>query len=740
MSIAAFDQALRLHEAGRVGEARALYQAILARDPEHADSLHLLGLITAQGGDPVAGVALIQRAIAAEPERAPFHNSLGIAYGLFGRGEDAVTAYRRAVTLRPESAEILNNLGTALCALGRHAEAVVCYRAAAERAPDLAEICYNLANVLGVCGPSNEIEACYARAIALRPDYADAWANYGRWLLTQARWADAEIRLTEATRLAADRPSGWNDLAVALREQGHTAKARACLQQAIILAPKSASAHYNLGCLLLEQGETDAAAACQRAAIAADPGDGAARLAFCMAQIPVLYMTQTEVAVRRARYAVALQALIDGVNADADTAGLTRSLAVAIGRVQPFFLPYQGEDDRALQAAYGELACRVLHETEAVAAVASRPARGARIRVGIVSGFFCDHTLFKLFLEGWMTQLDRTRFEVTGFHTGCVSDVQTAHSAAWCDGFVQGARSAAAWQGAIRDAAPHVLLYPEVGMDPIAARLAAQRLAAVQCVSWGQPETTGFPTVDYFLSSELMEPLEGDAHYTERLVRLPNLGLWYRSDERSASPLDRATLGLRADVPVYWSGQALYKYLPQYDEVYPRIAAAVGACQFVFVGFAKSAEVTAAFRTRLDRAFSAAGLDATRYCVMLPPMSQDSFVAAVGLADVVLDTPGWSGGKSTLDCLAVDPAVVTLPGRFMRGRHTAAILRRIGCQATVAGSIDEYVAIAARLGRDAAWRDAVRRAVASGKTLAFTDGSYIRGLEGFLVEAVAGLS
>ncbi len=94
-------------------------------------------------------------------------------------------------------------------------------------------------------------------------------------------------------------------------------------------------------------------------------------------------------------------------------------------------------------------------------------------------------------------------------------------------------------------------------------------------------------------------------------------------------------------------------------------------------------------------------------------MSPERFIAAMGVADVVLDPPGWSGGKSTLDCLKQDPAIVTLPGRFMRGRHTAAILRRIGCDATIAGSLDEHAAIAARLGLDPTWRARVRQAVAN---------------------------
>ncbi len=143
------------------------------------------------------------------------------------------------------------------------------------------------------------------------------------------------------------------------------------------------------------------------------------------------------------------------------------------------------------------------------------------------------------------------------------------------------------------------------------------------------------------------------------------------------------------------------------------------------------------FRARLWQAFATAGLDAERYCVILPPMPQERFIAAVGLADVMLDTPAWSGGKSTLDCLAQDPAIVTLPGRFMRGRHTAAILRRIGCEATIAGSLDEFhVAIAARLGQDAPWRGQVRQTVGQGKARAYRDTDYMRALETFLVEAV----
>ena len=222
-------------------------------------------------------------------------------------------------------------------------------------------------------------------------------------------------------------------------------------------------------------------------------------------------------------------------------------------------------------------------------------------------------------------------------------------------------------------------------------------------------------------------------------MRLPGLGVCYTPDEKPAPRLTRTDLGLDERGAVFWSGQALYKYAPAYDEIFPRIAAELPDCQFVFIGFGKSRAVTDAFRMRLAGAFAARGLDAGRHVVILPPMAQRDYIDAVGLADAILDTPGWSGGKSTLDCLAQDPAIVTMPGRFMRGRHTAAILSRIGCEATIADSIEDYIAIAVRLARHVAWRTAVRHAVAIGKHRAYNDTACIRALESFLTRAVSGL-
>jgi protein O-GlcNAc transferase len=273
-------------------------------------------------------------------------------------------------------------------------------------------------------------------------------------------------------------------------------------------------------------------------------------------------------------------------------------------------------------------------------------------------------------------------------------------------------------------------------MDKVSAQLAAQRLAAVQCCSWGHPVTSGFPTIDYFLSSDLMEPAGAADHYSERLVRLPNLSIYYEPLDVPSAMIDRAQLGLRPDAVVYWCCQSLPKYLPQFDAVFARVATEVPDCQFTFIEFGGGRGVTEMFRARLDRAFKAAGLDAGDYCVFLPRLAPDRFVAAIGQCDVVLDSIGWSGCNSILESLVHNLPIVTLAGEMMRGRHAAAILDMMGVRETTARSIDEYVSIAGLLGRTTAKRTELSARIANNKHRVYRDRDCIVALEAFLDSAV----
>ncbi|MDB5364065.1 MAG: hypothetical protein JWO51_5362 [Rhodospirillales bacterium] len=727
-----FAIALGHHEAGRIAEADAAYRGILEVDPDHADSLHLLGLILSGAGQAEQAIRLIGRAIEINPDGAHYHNSLGNAYHGLGRLPAATEHYRRAVALRPDSAEIVSNLGTVLREQGDAPEAVACYRTALRLSPCSADVLYNLANALADLGNVKEAEASYRACIARRPDYAEAYYNLGNLLIDLRRWRDAEAAYRAVIAHVPEHPAALNNLGTVLQELGFPAEAERRYRQALRLLPTYADAHYNLGCICQVDGRLDEAAACYSRALAIDPDYGAARVAFCMAQLPLLYRNELEIFERRTVYLQELRRL----RQDAGTVIPLEKLAGGVGASQPFFLAYQGYNDRALQQIYGDLLCSIMAARYPTPPLKLPSARRRKIRIGIVSGFFHDHTVWKLFIEGWLKQIDRQRFEIFGYHTGTVHDENTDLAAALCARFVEGGRSTSEWRHIILKDEPDVLLYPEIGMDPMAARLGAMRLAPLQCVSWGHPETTGFATIDVFLSNALMEPAGSGQHYSEKLVLMPNLSIYYEPSPTIPPVLARADFGMREGATIYWSGQAIYKYLPQYDPVFPKIALAARDCQFVFIEFAKSQAITDILRARLDEAFAAVGLDAADYCLFLPPMDQARFLAAVGLADILLDTIGWSGGKSTLDCLSQDPAIVTLETGLMRGRHTAAILRRMQAPETIAHSIDDYVAKAVRLGRDPAARRAIREKVARNKVLVFRDRSYITALEKFLEDRV----
>jgi predicted O-linked N-acetylglucosamine transferase (SPINDLY family) len=503
---------------------------------------------------------------------------------------------------------------------------------------------------------------------------------------------------------------------------------------AITHRPAYAEAFYNQGVTLHDLNRIEEALASFDKVIALRPNNAQAQFQRCMSELPILYETEPEIQARRSAYERRLRTLCD-----ADTRGDNLDeFAKGVGSARPFYLAYQGKNDRDLHALCGSFVCGIMAKRYPPTALAPPPGATEPVRVGIVSGFFRQHSNWKLPIKGWLTQLDRRQFQILGYHTGTREDAVTEEAKGLCHRFVQGPRSIDRWREEILRDAPHVLIYPEVGMDPVVPMLAAQRLAATQCNSWGHPDTSGFPTLDYYLSSDLMEPPDGQDHYTERLVRLPNLSIYCEPIDPPSASKSRQDLGLRSNATVFWCAQALYKYLPQFDEVFPRIARGAGDCQFAFIQFHLSNRITELFRRRLERAFNAFGLRADDHCLFLPRLEEREFVAAAGQCDIFLDSIGWAGCNSTLESLVHDLPIVTMAGPLMRGRHGMAILKMIGVTETIAEVIDDYVSTAVRLASDRSWRMAIKKKISENKRRLYYDGACIAALERFLSSVARG--
>jgi CRISPR-associated protein Csy1 len=580
-------------------------------------------------------------------------------------------------------------------------------------------------------GELGDAEEALVRAVELDPREPVYAYTLGLVLHDLRDYLGAAASYRDAITRRPEFAEAWNNLGLALQDAGRLDDARRALEQALRVRPGYAAAEGNLANVLDALGNELAARHREREARVRFRGAWALRprslptALKAALTLPAVPGSAAELDAARADFAQGLEELHAALPSFAE---LERDAVLdALGRTN-FLLAYQGGDDLALQSRYGDFVHALLARAapEWMQPLARTAVAGRRIRVGFVSRLFHRCTA-GLYFKSWITGLDRGAFEVTVVSLSPAEDDVTAEVRAASDRFLAPAgRAAGEIAAAIRGIGADVLVYPELGMDARTFALAALRLAPLQCAGWGHPVTTGLPNVDVFLSAAAVEPPGAAAHYRERLVLLPGLGTAYPRPAVPA-PKSRAELGLPATGTLYLFPHSPFKIHPDNDALVARVLAAdPGGVLVTFAG--QTGEATRAIGERLR---ATAGIDAARM-VVLPVMGHDDYLRVNCACDALLDTLHWSGGNTSLDALACGLPVVTLPGAFMRGRQTAAMLQMAGVPELVARDADDYVRIAVRLGTDATWRAAQSARLAAGAAAVFDRREPIEALARFL--------
>lgn len=446
--------------------------------------------------------------------------------------------------------------------------------------------------------------------------------------------------------------------------------------------------------------------------------------------LPIIYNNEDEISYHQQRFINGLENLIKQTSLNTPEA--KKSALAGIGRWTNFYLPYQAQNVVALQSQYGKLVHEIMaaNYPEWVNSITMPTLKAnEKIRVGYVSTYL--HTYSgTLWLTGWLRYCNHENFEIYCYYTGNAADATTQKFQEYSDYFYHIPHNLEAACAQIRADKLHILVYPEIGMDAFTIQMAGLRLAPVQCVAWGHPVTTGLPTIDYFLSSELMEPEHAQEHYSETLVRLPNIGVAYPKPYIPPVVKSRWDYNLPDDAVVYLCCQAPFKYLPQYDYVLAEIARRVPEAKFVFLR-------GTLLKERLKQAFAAVGLNSDDYCVHLNIPERLDYLMINLLSDVYLDTFTWSGGNTSLEAIACNLPIVTCPIEFMRDRHTDSFLKLLGVTDTIAQNEAEYIDIAVRLGQDPTWRREISQKMSQNHDRLFDDKACVAGLEAFYQRIVA---
>jgi len=688
--------AVQMHQSGNLDDAEQIYQQVLAAEKDNPDALHLLGIINRTKGDITGSIVLLRMAISHRADFPEAHHSLGNALVDAAQPEEAIACFRRAIALRPDYTDCWRSLAVTLFWSGDKPAALEAFEALAQRAPMPIDL-LNYAILLSQFDRKDEALTHCERVIILDPHLAGAY------------------------RLRAEARSEMD---------GMQAEAIADMREAHRLAPEDIEIHHTLGMLLRRAGDLDEACTHFEAVVAQDSEHWLARYLLCLSQLRPIYEDTAAIEDSRQRYATHLGRLHDAVmQAGPEDLKLA---ADAFGVATPFLLPYQGRNDRQLQELWGGMVCHAMATRYPAAAPRPlSPRSDGRLRIGILSAHFCRHSNWKIPVKGWAQGLNRERFHLTGYFVGKHRDELTEEARRSFDCFVDGLTSLDAWAQRIQSDRLHALLIPEIGMDGLTVQLAALHLAPVQIGSWGHPETSGMPTMDYVLSSDAMEPEDGQDWYSERLVRLPNLSTRLDTPDATQRPLDLAAFGIGADSVIYLCLQNLSKYLPEHDCIFTDIARRVSNARFVFLA-AGTPSIATLFRTRLQRAFAREGLEPDAFLAFLPRLLTRQFICLIAQGDVFLDSIGWSGCNTTVEALQFGIPVVTKAGGSMRSRHSAAILKLLGRADLVATTTEGYIELAVRLGQDPEYRRTVREDLRRKAPGLYNDPLPVRALDEFL--------
>ncbi len=675
-------------ELGDIEEAERHYRRVTVLKPDYAIAHSRLGIILQEKCELEESVKSFERATTLDPANVDYHNNLGIVLTKLGKLDEAIESYNRAIKLNSEEYRVYSNLASALKESGKLKEALTNCNKAIELNPNYAEAHNNLGIILSEQYKLDEAISCYKQALLLDPDNAKTLHNLG----------------------------------IAFHLQDKHDEALSCYQKALKLKPDLAGVYINIGNMYKEHGRTNEAITCYEKTIQIKP-DSVVEVKKALT-LPIINKSQKSIRQCRRR-------LVDQIK-------LLESINIAIQDPHKqvgstnFYLVYHGLNDRELQEMIAEFYIRICPDLSWISPRCKKIRQPYdKIKIGIVSKFLSNHTIGVL-NQGIIKHLSRERFNVKVFgFTEQNRDYLTDTISNSPDEVVVLPRDLRAARSEIANHSLDILYYLDIGMDPLTYFMAFSRLAPVQCVTWGHPVTTGIPNMDYFISSETAELPGAENNYSEQLV-LPNrLATYYYRPGQPKDIRSREYFGFSNDCNLYICPQSLFKFHPDFDNILGKLLRQDQSGLLVLIE-GKHKHWTKLLMERFTNSFP----DVIDRVKFVPRMRTNDYLSLLKIADVLLDTPHFGGGSSSLEAFAFGIPIVTLPGEYLCSRLTMGFYRQMNIMDCIARDTQDYLKIAYKLANDTTWRSKIINKIEANAHCLYEDIEAVHELERFFEEAV----
>ena len=570
--------------------------------------------------------------------------------------------------------EIFANSGVINRKLGNLETALDLLRIAVDREPENGNFHYNLALVYGDLGQLDFAENHYKMAVGIIPGMVDAHNNLGNINKRKKNVNGAVFYYKQAIKIDSSYIPAYKNLADLYETSGDHLAAKSAYCKAINLRP-------DIGLRIREA-----------------------------LVLPVIVDSKEQILECRNQLISKLDDLLSDdliVEDPIKEVGATN-----------FLLPYHGLNDKEIQMKISEMYLKVCpsltfeapHVRGWMAGL-----EGGIPRIGFVSSFFHDHTISML-NKSLINGLPNARFEVFIFSFSEVNDSYTQDFKTGGLKFISLPKRIDEAQQRIAKAELDILYFTDIGMEPLTYFLGFSRLAPVQCVTWGHPVTTGLPNIDYFISSNLIEPENAQESYSEKLIKLNCLPSCVAKPTEFKNILKQE----RSNGQRIFCPQSLFKYHPDFDKILGKILRALPDASIQIIDGSHPSWSELLKARMLKQTY-----DVSDRIEILPRRNKKEIADLMRAADVILDTPHFSGGMTTFESLAAGTPVVTLPGKFMRSRVSLGIYKPMNMMDCVSEDTADYIEITKRLCLDSNFARMVRTQINEGQLNIFDNRTVI---------------
>ena len=315
--------------------------------------------------------------------------------------------------------------------------------------------------------------------------------------------------------------------------------------------------------------------------------------------------------------------------------------------------------------------------------------KNKKIKIGFISEFFKNHTISKLF-KGLIFNLDNTLFEKYIFYLDNGKGIDDEFFKSEKKNNLKILKLPKSFNdktNMIIEQNLDILFYPDIGLSTQLYYLTFLRLAKYQLTSWGHPETTGNPNIDFFLSSKLLEKNlnESQKHYSEKLLLCEYLPMFY-----SKPKIKKIEDSEIQSNNIYSCPQTLFKLHPDFDEIILKIIKNDKKANIFFI---KSKEFLLAEKiyTRLSKKI-VNEMDRIHF---IDSLTNEEYINHCGRASVLLDPLYFGAGNSFHESMFYGTPTITMPNQFLRSRIVDGAYKQMKIDnPPVVESIDDYVSTA----------------------------------------------